>query len=607
MKTRLENLPPEIRSARRFFPIKVVGRKKIPCIAGWTDAKNLMTAEDAAQVTGWVAFLVSGVGVESYALLDFDHVLDSAGRFVNGEAERTFNDITTSLECFAERSVSGDGLHVIVRPTPGKFPDVTNSIGNGILPFDAAADSKLEIFYGGGGHCVLLTGDLYECEKGAGIASGAGVDEIFSSLLKQIKRQAEEQIENRPSTAADGQTDFEQPELSDDEKAYDIYRAKVMLRVLSKIDHSQLSWNDYIKVLTVCKNLGLRFEYVDKTFSAAPGNGGQYNAEKNWKRWQDLGKGKYARMGIGVLAKIAQRFGYSERQTRLDYESLKRHDTTLNSVAESTPKPNTRTPALLSKHKKELTVEQMFRTCRENFPLKDFIEGRGGNLRGLTLETLTRAGCVYNPEYEIAPGVCRPCILLPFNVSSTPEQFAWFWVDDEQSGLSKGAKRRPYIASRFKPDVPKIFIVESELDALSVCQAWGKQIPFGVWAAGGAEFGRSVVIVVEKKFGKSNIKPFFVVLFNNTKAGEDYGDKLVENLRARGYSAEQDFLAGKHSLSGSYTVNPDTENEFDYFQPIISANAALQHDADALYRRLKDIDKWPGLIQGGINHEFKYY
>lgn len=606
MKSRLENFPPEIRAARRFFPVKLVGRKKIPCIEGWTKVENLMSAEEAAKVTGLVGFLLSGVDVEpQYALIDFDHVLDAAGQFVNVEAERAFNDITTSLECFVERSVSGDGLHVIVRPTPGKFPDITNGVGKGILYFDAAANSKLEIFYGGGGRYVALTADLFECEKGADIPSGADVDEIISSLLRQIERQAEDsQIERRRSiSTADVQTDFEQPELSDDEKAYDIFRAKEMLRLLSKIDHSKLSYNEWVKIQTVCKNIAVPYSAVDE-FNRSPGNGGQYNAEANWKRWQGLGKGKYAKMGIGVLVQIAQRLtAYNERQTRFEFEHMKQ-------LENPTPrKTNTRTPALLGKHEKEMTVEQMFRTCRENFPLKDFVEGQGGKWRGLTYDTLSAAGCVYNPEYEIALGVYRPCILLPFNVSLSAENFVWYRVDGElQSGLSKGTKRRPYIASRFNANLP-ILIVESELDALSICQLC-KEIhgacPFAVWASGGAQFYRSVVIKAELQFGKAQKVPSFIVLFDNTKAGEDCGGELVNLLRARGFEAVQDFLAGKHSFTGPWTVNPDTEKESQYFQPIISANVVLQRNADALFRRLRAIVCDPGTIQGGINHEFKY-
>ena len=63
-----------------------------------------------------------------------------------------------------------------------------------------------------------------------------------------------------------------------------------MLRTLAKADHKDLSWNDYIKILTVCKNLGFGFEYVDEVFSAAPGNGNQYDREVNRKRWEGLGR-----------------------------------------------------------------------------------------------------------------------------------------------------------------------------------------------------------------------------------------------------------------------------------------------------------------------------
>ena len=170
MKTELKNLPSEFLAAKRFIPVVINAQgKKVPLVEGWQKPENQMSAEDAARKSALVGFVTCGKFLdEQFALFDFDHCLDSNGAFVNGEAERCFNDVTACLEgCYVERSISGDGLHIFGKPTPGKFPAVSNSAGKGILYFDEANNVKLEIFFATEARYCLMTGSLFECEKGA--------------------------------------------------------------------------------------------------------------------------------------------------------------------------------------------------------------------------------------------------------------------------------------------------------------------------------------------------------------------------------------------------------------------------------------------------------
>ena len=108
------------------------------------------------------------------------------------------------------------------------------------------------------------------------------------------------------------------------------------------------------------------------------------------------------------------------------------------------------------------------------------------------------------------------------------------------------------------------------MDALSVVQAVGN-LGIRCVATGGASKYRKVVPLLEKRFGKLENKPSFLVMFDNDAAGKTNGLKLVEKLRAAGYQAEMFFLS--EQMSGE-----------DY--PKVDANDLLQSDPDELVRRL---------------------
>lgn len=539
----MENLPVEFREARRFFPVRLVesGGKleKVPCINGWTHAENLMTAEEAAKTTGLVSFLISGVGVDVYyLLLDFDNVLGDAGEFVNAEAERVFLDVINSFQkCYVERSIGGRGLHIFALPTPGMFSAVSNTEGKGILYFDKSRKSKLEIFYKTGGRHCLVTGNLFECKVGAVVPDGEAVDELFSSLLRQIERQAEDMGIKVAADYADAVIDSGQ---STEERERDIFRAKEMLRVLSRVNHKDMTYNEWLKINTSCKNIGLSFDYVDAHFNAAPGNGNQHDRKKNWAHWKTLGRGKYASMGIRTLHTIAKKFGYSERAATFEYH---------NRYLDVENKPRAKIiPFAVDEHDDKdsgaSSVEKLFGACREKFSLKDFVEKCGGTWRGLTYETLAEKNCVYHGAFEIDSGFCRPCILIPQDVTLKADSFVWLRVDEVPEGEMKGgvpkdSKRKPYIVAPISLDFPN-FIVEGEVDALSIAQVW----PYsGVVATGGVNFTRHLVAYLKNQFGTAERKPLFVVLFDNDKAGKTEGEKLTLALNAAGFLTEQDFLS----------------------------------------------------------------
>ena len=114
----IANLPAEIRQLKRFFP---VAENKHPKLTAWQNPENQKLPE---QVEGLKGFALG----DDYLLVDFDHVTDGNGKFLYHEAERWYNYLASlDDDVFCERSISGEGLHILLKPTAGKFPKITNA------------------------------------------------------------------------------------------------------------------------------------------------------------------------------------------------------------------------------------------------------------------------------------------------------------------------------------------------------------------------------------------------------------------------------------------------------------------------------------------------
>lgn len=203
---KVENLPQKFLSLKRFFP---VGETKGDVPLAWSKPENQMTVADAAQRGVNIGFDTCGHDVgEDYLFLDFDHVLDDNGNFINEDAEKWYTYITLSFDfAYCERSISGHGLHIFALPTSGKFGKISPAPKNnqGVLIFDEQANCKLEIFYKSGGRYCLLTGDLYNCEPNATIPRGEIVDEVLENILREIERRnPARQLEVKPVTRREG-------------------------------------------------------------------------------------------------------------------------------------------------------------------------------------------------------------------------------------------------------------------------------------------------------------------------------------------------------------------------------------------------------------------
>ena len=176
-----ENLPDEILNQPRCF--QIFGKDK-PQIKDWSNPANQRLYKDIEVGNGYfAAFDTSGHGVaDDYLIVDFDHVLDDNGNFVNEDAQKWYNLIASSGETYWELSQSKHGLHGIFRPAKGMFHPMAS---DNAYRLDLGDGAFLEIFYMTGGRYFFFTGDVYNCEPKTPISTDC---EIIYTLLDEIRK-----------------------------------------------------------------------------------------------------------------------------------------------------------------------------------------------------------------------------------------------------------------------------------------------------------------------------------------------------------------------------------------------------------------------------------
>ncbi len=206
---------------------------------------------------------------------------------------------------------------------------------------------------------------------------------------------------------------------------------------------------------------------------------------------------------------------------------------------------------------------KLYDYCRRN--VAKFLTERGGSYRGLTLETFEKYGIVVHPEFGIDGQEKLPTLIIPYD----EEHFVARAIDSGRRPTQHGQGAGLYEPMPIDGEFPT-FIVEGELDALSVVQVVGSRGIRCVATGGASKYGK-VVPELEKRFSNSDSKPSFLVMFDNDEAGKANGQKLVEGLREAGYPAEMFFLA-EHMAGGNYSK--------------VDANDLLQSNLDELVQRL---------------------
>ena len=318
IKQTLDNLPDEILSQRRFFKC----RDKVPFATAWSNPDNQQFYSEINLSEYSAGFDMTGHGVaDDYCLIDFDHVLDDDGNFIYPDAEKIYKRIIeiSGGDCFDERSFSGHGLHIPIKPTQGKFGKITNG-KQGTLWFNKSAKAKIELFYKTEGRHCLFTGDAYHCKPKAPIIEGDKADAVLQFLLDEITKQNKTANAPKPARATEKKSMTQAAQI-DFGSAYDLFRAERMLDAINPADLEDPNW---LAVMSACKNLGISYSVVDSFNQRDPD---RYNAAENQARWDSLDDPAF---DIATLHGIANRFNYDAKETyrefcRLHPEHVKKH------------------------------------------------------------------------------------------------------------------------------------------------------------------------------------------------------------------------------------------------------------------------------------------
>ena len=316
MKNFPQNLgyvPEELLNQPRWFK---VGENKIPLVKGWSEPDNQKFLGELPQ-DSLLGFDTCGHDrADDYLLLDFDHVLDGNGNFVDDAAKKWFETCLELVpETYREISFSGTGLHIIAKPTVGKFAPIANG-KDGVLYFDKETNCKLEIFYKNKARYCLFTGKPFGRFINK-IASGEEVDRLLGKILDEIKRRQQPATPTPTTGKILDSSPARQSETSQaaqiDSADYDSFRAKLMLDAINPAD---LSDSDWLAVMSACKNIGISYFIVD-AFNRRDGE--RYNETENQTRWDSLEDPSF---GIETLHGIAKRFGYVEKDSRRQWFNL---------------------------------------------------------------------------------------------------------------------------------------------------------------------------------------------------------------------------------------------------------------------------------------------
>ena len=283
--TLMEILPTEISCLKRFIPVQKDGKK--PRSEEWQMPETQKYLSEIFTINA--AFFIGVGDMEKFLVLDFDHVLNDNGDFENTDAQDFYKNLRAVFpQIYCEKSVSGHGLHCLLRPSDGVFEVINKK-----LFFDKDKKSCVEVFYGFK-KTITLTGNLYNCASKTEIPTGEIVDDFVTELLQKISVKQGKKKFRRNS-------DFSFVDSDEYEKA----RA---LAMLDCIQISQLDdYYDWLSVMTSCKNLGIDYQIVD---SKNAQDTEHYNEKENQKTWLSISN---VSIGMANLHAKAKRFGYVDR------------------------------------------------------------------------------------------------------------------------------------------------------------------------------------------------------------------------------------------------------------------------------------------------------
>ena len=176
----------------------------------------------------------------------------------------------------------------------------------------------------------------------------------------------------------------------------------------------------------------------------------------------------------------------------------------------------------------------------ENLPL----EAR----RGLTLETYKLHGCGYTDSFTTIQSRLEGKNLPPSRRIIIPagNHYNAVLIDSDRPNVEKkyykihAGTKHPFALDFITEETNFIFVVEGEIDAMSLNQVFGVEFRLAI-ATGGAAVGKDIAREffdkLESVFATADKKPFILILFDNDDTGKREGAKFCAECIKRGYPA----------------------------------------------------------------------
>ena len=222
----------------------------------------------------------------------------------------------------------------------------------------------------------------------------------------------------------------------------------------------------------------------------------------------------------------------------------------------------------------------LYEFCRGN--RAKFLDEHGGSYRAITATTLEKYGVEVHNDFEFTVDggkVKTPALIIPYVLGTKVDcgHFVARSISDTVKAFSQHGQDAPlYEPLPIAADNTANFIVESEIDALSIAQVFGGYTAFGCVATGGAGKWRKVLNELTKRFGEDERKPKIVVMFDNDDAGILNSQAMTSALRSAGFPTEIFFFAGGFKALKEGTVVTNSAGEVVEKVTKVDANVLLQ-------------------------------
>ena len=336
----LSNIPLEIRQAPFWYPC--AGKKGYH---GWNTSEGWLPFEEAIKMLGSysschfdeegnpLVFDNLGLNINpaGIALLDADHVfVKGTSNWVNQEAKEFFEALLKEYpDIYVERSMSGEGLHLPIRPTPDKFDGITNAETN-LWCFEEGKDlvdirnrgkkyfPKVETFYKYHRN-IVFTGNLFN--DGKRILTGEEADVVLEEVLSHTAGKGVGIILNGSNDLSD--TAITQPitpissaETTTTDVSLDEYERDKVIAIVEKIDCSSLDRQEWFEVTTVLKKYDLYDVWLSWCQTDPERSTDFTDQRENQSTWNSISDADNYSTGVLVNILKSQGSSFSEQDFR---------------------------------------------------------------------------------------------------------------------------------------------------------------------------------------------------------------------------------------------------------------------------------------------------